>query len=81
MERWLSGRKRTIRNRLTGDCSWVRIPPSPFFEVTGCATKCQEVTLTCNINEISINYAKDLLNFLCIELLKFSFDFPLKIFK
>ena len=40
MERWLSGRKRTIRNRLTGDCSWVRIPPSPFFEVTGCATKC-----------------------------------------
>ena len=30
MERWLSGRKRTIRNRLTGDCSWVRIPPSPF---------------------------------------------------
>ena len=31
MERWLSGRKRTIRNRLTGDCSWVRIPPSPYF--------------------------------------------------
>lgn len=30
MERWLSGRKRTIRNRLTGDCSWVRIPPSPY---------------------------------------------------
>ena len=31
MERWLSGRKRTIRNRLTGDCSWVRIPPSPYI--------------------------------------------------
>ena len=31
MERWLSGRKRTIRNRLTGDCSWVRIPPSPLY--------------------------------------------------
>ena len=30
MERWLSGRKRTTRNRLIGNYSWVRIPPSPF---------------------------------------------------
>ena len=30
-ERWLSGRKRTTRNRLIGNYSWVRIPPSPFI--------------------------------------------------
>ena len=30
VERWLSGRKRTTRNRLTGNRPWVRIPPSPF---------------------------------------------------
>ena len=29
-ERWLSGRKRTTRNRLIGNYSWVRIPPSPY---------------------------------------------------
>ena len=29
-ERWLSGRKRTTRNRLIGNYSWVRIPPSPL---------------------------------------------------
>ncbi len=29
-ERWLSGRKRTTRNRLKGNLPWVRIPPSPF---------------------------------------------------
>ena len=35
MERWLSGRKRTIRNRLIGNYSWVRIPPSPdYFEIS-----------------------------------------------
>ena len=28
-ERWLSGRKRTTRNRLIGNYSWVRIPPFP----------------------------------------------------
>ena len=32
-ERWLSGRKRTIRNRLIGNYSWVRIPPSPFLRI------------------------------------------------
>ena len=31
LERWLSGRKRTTRNRLTGNRPWVRIPPSPFL--------------------------------------------------
>ena len=30
LERWLSGRKRTTRNRLKGNLPWVRIPPSPF---------------------------------------------------
>ena len=29
-ERWLSGLKRTTRNRLIGIYSWVRIPPSPL---------------------------------------------------
>ena len=32
VERWLSGRKRTTRNRLKGNLPWVRIPPSPFPE-------------------------------------------------
>ena len=31
VERWLSGRKRTTRNRLKGNLPWVRIPPSPFL--------------------------------------------------
>ena len=31
LERWLSGRKRTTRNRLKGNLPWVRIPPSPSY--------------------------------------------------
>ena len=44
MERWLSGRKRTIRNRLTGDCSWVRIPPSP----------CNYLPVKCYVGKIAV---------------------------
>ena len=35
LERWLSGRKRTTRNRLKGNLPWVRIPPSPLLNVFG----------------------------------------------
>ena len=62
VERWLSGRKRTTRNRLIGSYSWVRIPPSPdFFSVGQFQKHYISVKIfvnTCNNNNYCIFFLK-----------------------